>query len=503
MRIAAYKATSDKRGVTITRCIGTSEKSRRFTDFDTMAEALTTQISDCFHVVWNLKDFSEAIFTLLPDGLAGDLLSNVSKGFHGNTKIFYVDRILGLTYNKHLQGNTYKRQENNFYGLTSWLTEQEPETVLQLAGRGEDILQALKSIGISPDKLTSPVGILSDRLKDADLPTIYSNDNDLFVDACDYAIKTMRHEWRSAFKIGHFDSLYCYDQTSAYPALIADLPDTDHCDIEYSEKYINSDFAVMKGQVTITAEVSPIGFTTAEGVIFPRGTWETYLTKSELHLIEKYRLGTFNLTDGYFFKFRTPKKPFQALMMQLFQQRQTDNDTLQTIIKRMAAGMSGKLDQDNSDGTYGELFNPIYALMVRSGCRVKVAEFVYNNLPNLESLVDINVDGVLSTDPAINLSDQTVKKMGEWRLEKTQKALILGKGEVWREDKKPLNLSYTQVIEALREKPENNYYEIGKRYVIIDANANNPDRKYTHYPVNGREALTMITDSQPLSVGYE
>ena len=78
---------------------------------------------------------------------------------------------------------------------------KKPKNVEQLAKLGEEILEALSAIGIYPEKLTSPVAIYEDKMRSANLPTLWSNEDDMLLEASNYCVDIMRNEWKETFPI--------------------------------------------------------------------------------------------------------------------------------------------------------------------------------------------------------------------------------------------------------------------------------------------------------------
>ncbi|KKN50927.1 hypothetical protein LCGC14_0627920 [marine sediment metagenome] len=465
-------------------------------DFNALSTWLTEQYPNSFHVVWDLSSFTAVIFPLLPPETQTELTTK-TKVFVGDTKIFSVDRWFGITKTIHLHSNFVKKQENNFFGISHWMPSGTdiPADASEIAQYGERILAGLERMNIYPSKLTSPVGVFSDILKGYDLPTIYSNE--AIIDACEYCIPMMRNEWRSAFKLGFFPKVYSYDLIGAYPSFIANLPNTDKCKIQKSDTYIKSDWAIVYGEIEIFPDISPIVFDSGDGFINPKGKWTGYFTKDELNWILKRQLGKFKLKNGHFIDWLSSDKPYKKPMAKLFALRNKEDEMVNNLAKKSAQGVSGKLDQDNQDGSLGELYNPIYAAMTRSRCRIHVADFIYDN-DLLDSLLAVVVDGCesLKEVPLVNNG-----QMGTWRLDSVNPALIAGKGEIWKPDKKPLNISYDEIMGAIKAHPNKSYYDFDGKCIDLLVSTTDADRKYKNYPKTGGDLLNKLYDSEALEIG--
>lgn len=411
--IAGYRAKETGQGVLLERSYAGITDSYLATDWEGAADWLTLDYPNTLHIVYSLPNFVSALFSLLPIDTRKALKDSV-KTTYEFTKIFYVERLLGITVARPVKGNIYEWGEVNIYPIKRWLPDNtpKPETAQEVAHLGEQILEALESINIYPEKLTSPVGAIEGVFDQYDLPSIWTSDNSLLVDASNYCLNIASYEWRQEFS--NNKKAYSYDLTSAYPYFIANLPNTDNCIIQFSEKYLKADWAILKGEIEITGEVTPIPCDTTEGdyVFGIKGKWEGYLTKEEWLWLANHGAGKFTMENGYFFKFLDDKKPYNEIVNKLFTLRQTDNPILEHIVKNQAQGISGKLDQINNDGSYGELFNPVLACMVRSRCRLAVADFIYNN-HLLNDLVTIQLDGVKATK-LIELDNNN--QLGSWRI---------------------------------------------------------------------------------------
>jgi len=489
--IVAYTAKFQGKSVLLTRAYSTHQDNLLANSWEQIAEFLTVDMGEAFHIVWDLKSFTDVIFSLLPAKTREELKTK-PKTFYDNTKIFSVDRWLGITLTQPIKNNICERRENNFFGISHWLPPRTdlPADISEIVKHGEAVLAGLERMGIIPDKLTSPVGVFTGEFRYYDLPTIYSNEE--IIDASNYCANMMRHEWRSAFKLGFFEQTYSYDMIAGYPSFIANFPNTDKCRIQFRDSYIKSDWAIVKGEIEVYADISPIVYDTGEGYINPKGKWPGYFTKEEINWLLKRGLGKFKMTDGYFIDWLSCDKPYSKPVQNLFSMRGKDDEMVNNLAKRAAQGISGKLDQDNADGSLGEFYNPILAAITRSRCRLAVAGFIYdNNL--LDNVLAIQVDGCL-TDKQVEVENSG--RMGSWRFDGESPSLICGKGEIWKPDKKPLNISYDEIMEALRKHPNRSFYKVRDSYIDLMISASDVDRKYEGYPKTGADLLNNIYESK-------
>ena len=494
--VVGYSAESQKGGVLLKRCYAGVTDNLLARDFDMAADWLTHQYPNSFSIVWDLAAFTNAVFSLLPLATQEKLHTETRVYVNQYIKIFSVDRWFGLTVTKPLHGNFYEKRETNFFGVDRFMPSgtAQPTDPDQVADYGNDILAGFERMGIAPDKLTSPVGVFADELRGYELPTIYTNPD--IEDACGYCIPMMRYEWRSAFILGFFEMAYSYDQVAAYPYFIANLPDTDKCRVQFSDTYIKSDWAIVKGEIEVDADISPIVYSEGEGHINPKGKWQRYFTKEEATWLLRRQLGKFKMIDGYFIDWLSPRKPYRAPVSKLFSMRLAGDDMVNNLAKKASQGISGKLDQDNEDGTLGELYNPVLAAMTRSRCRLAVANFIYDNAL-LDSVLAVQVDGVITNRQVDTRGDGS---MGSWRLDTVSPALVVSKGEVWKPGKKPLNIAYDELVAAIREHPQRSYYEVGNNYIDLSLPVLDADREYSDYPRTGGDLLTKVYRSRAIAI---
>lgn len=395
--IVAYYIDEAKGKITISRCASGVVEDYTTDNFDEAVDFITEQFPYSLHICWSLYHFSDILFSLLPRSKQKQL-EKTGRVFYHNTKIFNTERVLGLTVTHNLQGNFVSKLENNIYSISHWMPQdtQMPSSAIGIEELGDKLLTGLDKLGIYPTKLTSPIGLYADTLDAETLPTIY-NFPSKYLEAMNYADQMARYEWRTKYK--NTKKGFHYDLTSAYPYFISQLPDTRHGTISNRRKE-TTEWGIVKGQFK-----SLVG-----GRILPIDKNAKYFTTDEIDWIEKYHLGTFTIENGYYFTFNGGR-PYEPIVNRLLEARQTDDIMAATIAKKIAQGLSGYLDQYNKDHTLGEYYNPILAAMVRSRCRLAVADFIVEN-DLVDSLVAVTVDGVVATKK-LDLPNKS--KAGEWR----------------------------------------------------------------------------------------
>ncbi len=402
--IAAYTIKAVDEGVLLSRSYAGITDDYTATTFDHAVNFLTEQFPHTVHIVWNLRGFKACLFSLLSADKRMEL-DDKARVYVGDTKIFHIGRMLGLNKPAQIEGNLYEPSENNFYGVSgvsNWLPADTliPQDAGALEELGNKLMIGFETLGYYPDKLTSPVAVLTATINPDDYPTIYSFP-DAYVDAMLYADKVSRYEWVEVIEKGIFDTEYQYDLTSAYASFMRDVPDTNHGTISHSKVWKACDWGIVKAKLTTS------------GTILPVDKNADYFTTEEINWISKRGLGEFEIEDGWYFRFNGTK-PYEKMVDSLLAARQTDDPIVNKLAKEMAAGLSGKPDQVNDDGSWGELFNPIIGLITRSRCRLAIGDFIYDN-DLVDDLIAVTVDGVVATK-FVDLPAKSAP--GQWRIEK-------------------------------------------------------------------------------------
>lgn len=490
--IVAYQAEKQKGGVLLKRHWGDWDEELLCKTFDEASEFLTADLGKAFSVVWSLADFANALFTLLPKDKLAEFETK-STVYSKGSKIFFTKHLLGITYQKMLHGNFVSQNEINLYQLEHWFPDGQvpPKDLTELAKMGNDILIGLEIMNLYPRSLSSPVKCYIAQLNPLNYPT-YRTFPPEWEKAVELALATGKREWHSCFQVGYFKESFYYDIAGAYPSFIRDLPDTGMAVMEHTDTPPNRyDYAILEGNIEITAPISPLVHPSG---INPRGKWDDAFTSEEIDFITRWGVGTFRIKDGYFFTFTGLTKPYRGIVDELWKHRQSVSKTVQSIARRASQGLSGLLDEQYPERR-GDFFNPLLAAMVRSRCRLQVAEFIYQN--NLaDDAISVVVDSVLSSKQA-NIGE--TGEMGNWRLKESGPALVLGQGRIWRQSSKPSGITLDGIIKAFRTKPRAARYSVNGHPIDL-ATPTSPDRKFKEYPKNGGQVLNRIYKSEPIEV---
>ena len=303
----------------------------------------------------------------------------------------------------------------------------------------------------------------------------------LFLNPVWYAYLAYAGGWIEIQKRGHFENLYKYDINSAYPYVMSELIDPCKGYWLYSREWQapESDYAFVKAEVTIDPNriaglerdpfarqvyLSPISYLfTTKGMnlrYYPAGRWTCYLTANEFKFIRdtlgKRGLGTVKMIDGWFFFAEDfASRPLGKRVRLLYElkselknkveKRKNKNLVIEyNQVKLLLNSLYGKFIQrvevkklDSEDKIYidhartGGFFNPIWAAIITSECRLQIARAL---LDNESSCAAITTDGILTTKP---LDLELGKGLGEWSQEPGGEAVIVLPGAYGIKGQKP------------------------------------------------------------------
>jgi len=422
-------------------------------------------------VVYHLDKFTDAVLSICPPDIVQEVRDKGKAFLPQHEKLYYQPgRVFAIT---------YAGKEVNFYGLSRY-TDNDIEDLNELLELTNDVIEAYKHFGITPTKLTSPVGVYVDILDKVDFPRACDLPESSY-ELISKAAEVMWREWREVYKLGHWDKdeITDYDIVSGYPSLIAKLPDLR--DAEFFTSDVLPDkysWGLISGTLNITKDVSP----------FPVGKYTDMITTDQLWLLRRYGIGDIDIEQGWYFNLpRSYALPFEKIMARLYHARDSDNELVSRISKGISVGIGGKFAQRYDDGRLGDCFNSIYALMITTRCSTKVADFIYRNLFQ-DSVVSVLVDGVLIEGSHTPMQG---KSMGSWRSNPPSPYLVLSLLYQWGNDKKPGGLSYDDMMALIKAEPNSSVYN------DIDFNLLEYDRVFPKLPQTGKDLLSGKFPSEP------
>ncbi len=389
---------------------------------------------------------------------------------------------------------------------------------------GEQVYKALSSLSLHPTTLASPVRAFEKEvLSRMKLPTV----DDMPEDAGYYAYQCCKGSWLEAFQMGHWEQAWDYDINSAYGAELALLLDIRLGEWKHTSYFVpEATYGYCKGVVTIRAPFSPIIYT-KEGKGFdslnytPVGSWETYLTKREIEFIEKWELGSFEIESGWWWVAAKQKEILKGTISWLQSQKEEAVGIDREVIKRIMAGTWGKFLEIRK-GDFGAGFNPVCGAEVETNIRLKVAELA---LQNRIVPIHISVDGMLLGKPIMpNIKAERESRLGYWRQNTAAPCIVAGTGVAaikGEEGISDLSLSYSWLLEQIKQHPEAGEYKVSKMSPVTLAVALNRNweklgqlhevtrtvnvgkeikRCYLEKPESGRNLLSKQFGSEPWDI---
>lgn len=286
----------------------------------------------------------------------------------------------------------------NFYDVEQYFLDNvRPESLEETQELANRLSEALHKMGFKPSKLTSPIAIYEEQvMRCLVLPSGY----DIPKEACEMAWKCSGKLWIECYQIGKWNNTYDYDIVSSFPSVAKDLIDfrDRYCEWFHADFYVSEaiyGYCEVEVSIDENIEVSPIIYETEDGKLeTPTGTWHTYLTKAELDFIVKWNIGTWVILDGWWC---IPKdktiKPLQTVMNRLLSYKDSDNEVVESLAKRMSVGVYGKFGEEWQE-SFGPYFNPVWFAEISTQVRLEVAEFIYRYRLQ-RHVIHVSVDGVL------------------------------------------------------------------------------------------------------------
>jgi len=424
-------------------------------------------------VTWNVDRFAEAFMALIPSAITKQLKNKGRVFLENGEKLYYqFGRVFAITYGR----------ETNIYPLHKY-SDTEITDAKELEQLANKVIEAYKVFGIEPKQLNSPVSTYS--LDKVDYPRACDLPDSAFpmLDKCD---NKKWVEWREVFKLGHWNAneVADYDLQSAYPSLIARLPDICGAKFFESDEMLDDteySWGELEGVLKVTSDITPFGYI---------GEQPEQITTEHLWLINKYELGTFQMKHGWFFKLpQYYKLPFKETMQELYKARQNDNPLVKTIAKAISVGIGGKFAQRYDNGELGADYNSIYSRIITSRCSIKVADMIWRNGLQ-DDVISVLVDGFLVESSGVGVAGGNVG-MGNWRVNSPSSFLVASLLYQWGAEKHPNGKYYNEMIEQIRAKPNSSVYD------DIDLNLITHDRQFVEQPRTGKELLSKHYTSTP------
>jgi hypothetical protein len=168
----------------------------------------------------------------------------------------------------------------------------------------------------------------------------------------------------------------------------------------------------------------------------------------------------------------------------------------------------------------GNLFNPIYAAIVTSTVRLKVAQLIYDNDAQ-SNVIRINTDGLLVDRPLWIAKGLGV---GKWRQVDSQDTIVLSPELVFAGDRHPNGLTYSKLRALISQHPQTSLFEdktVKRRVTLFEAVRDNnlpmlgkittraarvdltllaqgQTRNFPRFPRNGEQLINHVYSSSPI-----
>jgi hypothetical protein len=406
---------------------------------------------------------------------------------------------------------------------------------------GEKTLAVSGKLGITPSTLTSPIRIFEKvyigkydekgnvKPKGIDIPTTDDYPEDIAQDLAYTAYGCIHGGWVESFFKGHFPNSADYDISSAYSFYEAQLLDLRYGEWRVSKEYDEkADYGFCVADLNIKSSFHPILYNIdVENHFTPIGFYKDYpISKKEIDLIHKYKLGTVNIKQGYWWRCKRPYKPLSSAIGWLMTLKNQYTDFDKEFIKRVLNGMWGIMLQIKRDEQVGEHFNPVWGALVETDCRLAVYEFCLKVMAENVKILHIAVDGVLTDKPVSFVNPLAPKTPGTWRQETNCPSLVISSGCVALRDKLgkgEFGMDYDWLVDQIKSNPKSSEYPETKWSPYTLAKAINENdfgkigeitrltktidifsdvkRQYPIEPKNGLDLLNNIYESVPLDTG--
>jgi len=434
-------------------------------------------------VAYDLDEFVAPLLRKLPENVLLRLAQNEPNVEHRGHHLFY------------LPGKMFEVGHTHFYGVKQFLNLSgfAPSPSLDETQRLVDaIVAALTGLGIdSPRKLTSGIAVFADspmgkelfaRLpKNSDLPERYDG-------ATQYAYLSDRKDWVSAYQIGHWldGTIFDYDQTACYAWLASRLTDPRELVFWKAESMGKAEqgalFGFIKGKFWIDpggeyAHCSPIMAHTGNGLYGnPVGALpEDIYTLDEVRYVVGRGIGAFDMTDGWFASRiggTAPGKPYKDVMERLYELRR-GSPMRAGIAKVIANSIVGKLIEERTDGSLGEIRNDVCHALITAGARCEISSFLVGNEIKANELVVVQTDGARLTRRVFTPKHNG---MGSWRCNGSDPVLVVSPRKVYTLDKRPYRVTYQNILNMVSGNPKDERWCEPERYRVtlqqaIDDNA--------------------------------
>jgi hypothetical protein len=327
----------------------------------------------------------------------------------------------------------------------------------------------LGELGLDKQRIISPVGALIDKyVWSLRPPTV----DDIPEDASELAYQTIKGNWLEAYKLGSWEVAYDYDINLAYGSVLANLADTRRGEWLHTTTMPNNAlYGFASGSLEVNKPFHPFVMKQDDEYSYtPIGSRKDALPKSMIDLLYKYKLGTFNIEDGWWWipcENKPQYQPLKGILTHLHKIRSESSGLKKTILRQMIAGIWGRMLEIKKE-RLGDLFNPVWGSIVENEIKCRVADTCLQH--NVQPLL-VAIDGIVTDKP---LPIESSMDMGKWRLSHKGKCIIVSSGVVGFEGKQGAEefaLHYEWLRDQLQNEPNKSSYAMTKHSPLTLAKA--------------------------------
>lgn len=500
----AYKIDTEQSQIVIRNSLGGEVKSD---NIDYLLDFLLEPQPNQFRVFWDMDTEISPILAILDQNRLECLFQTTRTWLAPYSITYHPERSLIIT------KGVGKSLRVAYYNLSQFYPDIETASTEEAVKKGEELLAELASIGVEPRRLSSSIAIFDYIYDTIPLP----NYRDMPHEVGELARESVNGGWMEAYQLGHWEQAWDYDIVSAYPSIAAKLLDHRYGTwAQDKECPSGAVYGFAYGEVKVATDISPIIFKDYYGHSYtPRGRWYDYLTKQEIDFLQEFDLGSFKISDAWWWIPKSKVYPLQLIMHKLFNQRMK-SELLNRVVKGAMVGIYGRTLQEYPE-RFAPSYDPVWGSIIEAETRLKVARFIYEN--NVQTnLLHVSTDGVLLDKEVPLVSDN---KFGSWKLDSTGAALVVSSGTLFYGKRRPHQLNYEKAIELVRAKPKANSWElpIKRRMKLGDTALYNAklgkvktidtgfglifdhSRDFPKMPLTGKELLTEHFYSRPYRAG--
>jgi len=200
-------------------------------------------------------------------------------------------------------------------------------------------------------------------------------------------------------KRGFIGTAHLYDINSAYPYVLANIPDITKGKWSKSKKILEDaklGFFKIQCNIPDCKYIPPFAFRINKKLIFPSGKFVTYCTLAELQACKDDSL--YRILESYQFIPTSDIYPYREFIQNLYKKRlelKQNNNPLQLPLKVILNSIYGKTAQ-RVGNKIGNLFSPVIASTITGTTRAMLYEFV-QKYGIEENVVSFATDSIITT----------------------------------------------------------------------------------------------------------